>query len=390
MPARGKRKHIVKKTDWGGIVEHLDRVASKGKKMVWCVAGAGNGGIAMAGHLGILGFPVQMYNRTDEHLNAIRWYKGIDIEGAVTGFGSVRLASSHIEDAIKGADVIMIVTPSTAHYGFATLMAPFLKDGQIVVLNPGRTGGALEFRAALDRENCEARVVIVEAQTFIYASRMITRHRAHIFRVKNGVPVRALPSFLTPAVLKVLDVAFPQFIAGSNVLATSLENIGAVFHPALTLLNVAWIESTGGDFEYYLQGISPSVAKVLQAIDDERLALARALGIRTVSAREWLYLTYDSVGADLCSAIRATTSYVGIKAPRTIDHRYVWEDVPMSLVPMASIGAMYKVETPAINLTIDLANLMNGQDYRANGRTVRTLGIEGLSVEELHRLVTEG
>jgi len=380
----------VKAQDWSGVVAHLDQVAGKQKDISWCVVGAGNGGIAMAGHLGLLGFRVQMYNRTDEHLNAIRWYKGIEVEGAATGSGHVLVASSHIEEAIAGVDVIMIVTPSTAHYSLATLMAPFLRDGQIVVLNPGRTGGALEFRASLERANCDARVVVVEAQTFIYASRMISRNKAHIFRVKNGVPVSALPSFLTPAVLKVLDVAYPQFIAGSNVLATSLENIGAVFHPALTLLNAGWIESTGGDFEYYLQGISPSVSRVLQAIDDERLALARALGIRTVSAREWLYLTYDAVGADLCSAIQATTSYAGIKAPRTIDHRYIWEDVPMSLVPMASIAAMYGVPTPAIDFTIDLANLMHGKDYRAGGRTVRTLGIEGLSVEELHRLVTEG
>jgi len=380
----------VKKNDWGDIVEHLGQVAGKQKDISWCVVGAGNGGIAMAGHLGLLGFRVQMYNRTDEHLNAIRWYKGIEIEGAVTGFGRVLMASSHIDETVAGVDVIMIVTPSTAHYSLATLMAPYLRDGQIVVLNPGRTGGALEFRASLERANCTARVVVVEAQTFIYASRMLSRNKARIFSVKNGVPVSALPSFLTPAVLKVLDVAYPQFIAGSNVLATSLENIGAVFHPALTLLNAAWIESTGGDFEYYLQGISPSVGRVLQAIDDERLALARALGIRTVSAREWLYLTYDAVGSDLCSAIQATTSYAGIKAPRTIDHRYIWEDVPMSLVPMASIAAMYGVPTPTIDLTIDLANLMHGKDYRANGRTVRTLGIEGLSVEELHKLVTEG
>lgn len=380
----------MKKNDWSGMADLLAQVAAKGKDMTWCVVGAGNGGLAMAGHLGLIGFPVRMYNRTDDHLNAVRWYKGAEIEGVITGFGPVQVASSHIGEATEGADVIMVVTPSTAHYGLATLMAPFLKDGQIVVLNPGRTGGALEFRAALERANCAVRPVVVEAQTFIYASRMISRHKAHIFSIKNGVPVSALPSFLTPAVLKVLDIAFPQFIAGSNVLATSLENIGAVFHPALTLLNAAWVESTGGNFEYYLQGISPSVAKVLQTIDDERLALARALGIRTVSAREWLYLTYDSVGSDLCAAIRATTGYAGIKAPRSIDHRYIWEDVPMSLVPMASLAAMYGVPTPAIDLTIDLANLMHGKDYRANGRTAHSLGIEGLSVEDLHKLVTEG
>jgi opine dehydrogenase len=376
--------------DWSDIVEHLKCVAAKKKDITCCVVGAGNGGLAMAGHLGLMGFHVNMYNRTDEHLNAVRWYKGIDVEGEVNGFGPVLHASARLQEVITGADVVMIVTPSTAHYGLASLMAPFLKDGQIVVLNPGRTGGALEFKATIERQGCTARVVIAEAQTFIYASRMIGRNRAHIYSIKNGVPVSALPSFLTPALLGVLDVAFPQFLAGSNVLATSIENIGAVFHPALTLLNAGRIESTGGNFEYYLEGISPSVAKVLQAIDDERLALARALGIRTVSAREWLYLTYNAAGTDLCSAIQATAGYAGIKAPRTIDHRYIWEDVPMSLVPMASMASMYGIPTPAVNLIIDLANLMLQQDFRANGRTVHTLGIEGKSVEELHRLVTEG
>lgn len=375
---------------WSEIENKLRGKELLGKKAVWCVAGAGNGGLAMAGHLGLLGFRVHLYNRTDEHLNAVRWYGGVDIEGAVEGFGPIALATSSIQEALQGVDVVMIVTPSTAHYSFAAKMAPFLQDGQIIVLNPGRTGGALEFRQVLKSEKCSARPVIVEAQTFIYASRMLTRHRAHIFRVKNGVPVSALPSFLTPGALAVLNNAFPEFTAGTNVLATSLENIGAVFHPALTLLNAGWIESTGGDFEYYIQGISPSVAKVLQKIDDERLALARALGIRTVSAREWLYLSYDSSGDTLCEAIRATSSYIGIKAPSTINHRYIWEDVPMSLVPMSSIGAMLEIPTPTIDLIIKLAEDMLEADYRSSGRTVETLGIKGMNIEDIHRLVTEG
>ncbi|HWP69322.1 MAG TPA: NAD/NADP octopine/nopaline dehydrogenase family protein, partial [Rectinemataceae bacterium] len=305
-------------------------------------------------------------------------------------FGPIHLATSSIQAAVDGADVVMIVTPSTAHFSLASAMAPFLHDGQIIVLNPGRTGGALEFCEVLRREKTRAMPVIVEAQTFIYASRMINRHRGHIFRIKNGVPASALPSHMTPDALAVMNQAFPEFTAGSNVLATSLENIGAVFHPALTLLNAGWIESTEGNFEYYLQGISPAVARVLQKIDDERLAVARALGIRTVSAREWLYLTYDSPGADLCSAIRATTGYAGIKAPPTINHRYIWEDVPMSLVPMSSIGGMLGIPTPTIDLVISLAETMNDTDYRAGGRTVETLGIKGMSVEQIHRLVTEG
>ena len=381
---------MASEKSWRQVCDILKDVKAKGKKALWCVVGAGNGGISMAGHLGFMGFEVRLYNRTDEHLNAVRWYGGIELEGAVEGFGPVSLATSSIQAAVEGADVVMIVTPSTAHYSLAAAIVPFLHDGQVIVLNPGRTGGALEFRAVLKRSESRVKPIIVEAQTFIYASRAVSRHKGHIYKIKNGVPASALPSHMTPDALAVLNQAFPQFTAGSNVLATSLENIGAVFHPALTLLNAGWIESTEGNFEYYIQGMSPAVAKVLEKIDDERLAVARALGIRTVSAREWLYLTYDSPGDTLCAAIKATTGYFGIKAPPTINHRYIWEDVPMSLVPMSSIGAMLGIPTPTIDMIITLAELMNGSDYRAVGRTVETLGIKGMSVEQIHRLVTEG
>jgi opine dehydrogenase len=381
---------MPEETRWTRIGELLRAAKAKGKAAVWCVAGAGNGGISMAGHLGLMGFEVRLYHRTDERLNAVRWYGGVELEGVVEGFGPVAMATSSIGEAVRGADVVMIVTPSTAHRPLAEAMAPHLADGQLVVLNPGRTGGALEFSAVARRLAPEVLPVVVEAQTFIYASRATNRHKGHIFSIKNGVPASALPSHMTPDALGVLNVAFPAFTAGSNVLATSLENIGAVFHPALTLLSAGWIESTGGDFEYYLQGISPAVAKVLERVDAERLAVAGALGIRTVSAREWLYLAYDSHGDDLCSAIRDTSGYAGIKAPATIDHRYVWEDVPMSLVPMSSIGAMLGVPTPTIDMVIELARIMSGKDFRAAGRTVATLGIEGMSVEQIHRLVMEG
>jgi opine dehydrogenase len=373
--------------DNGDLSDILRATRDKGKSAVYCVIGAGNGGLSMAGHLGIMGFEVRLYNRTDSKLSAVRWHGGIDVEGAVEGFGPISLATSDIEEAISGADVVMVVTPSTAHSGLAQLMANRLADGQVVVLNPGRTGGALEFRKTLIDSGLKTRPIIAEAQTFIYASRALSRQRGHIFRVKNGVPIATLPSYWTPTVLGILDQAFPQFIAGSNVLATSMENIGAIFHPALTILNAGWIEATGGDFDYYIQGITPSVAIILQRLDEERLAVARALGVRSVSAREWLYLSYDSSGADLHEAIHNTASYVGIKAPPSIDHRYISEDVPMSLVPIASIGSMLGVPTPTIDMIIELGSLLHGHDYRSEGRTVERLGIAGLSVKEIHSLV---
>jgi len=367
----------------------LREARGKGKALRFCVVGAGNGGLAMAGHLGLMGFPVRLYNRSDQRLDGVRWHGGVEVSGAVDGFGPVEKATSDIGEAMEGADVVMVVTPSTAHRGLAAAMAPHLIDGQVVILNPGRTGGALEVRKVLLDARITTKPVVAEAQTFVYASRALSRYEARIFKMKNGVALATLPAYRAPDVLAVIEGAFPQFKAGGSVLATSLENIGAVFHPALTILNAGWIEETRGDFDYYLQGITPSVARVLEGVDAERIAVARALGVPSVSAREWLYLSYDSAGDDLYAAIRATSAYAGIKAPSNIAHRYVWEDVPMSLVPMASIGAMLGVPTPTINLVVDLASLMHGVDYRAAGRNVENLGLAGLSVQDIHKLAND-
>jgi opine dehydrogenase len=356
----------------------------------YAVLGAGHGGLAMAGHLAIQGHAVHLYNRTDEHLTGVRWHGGIKVQGAVEGFGAIPLATADIHAALEGVDVVMIVTPATAHRPLAELLAPVVRAGQLVVLNPGRTGGALEFRQVLRERQAAKGVRIAEAQTFIYASRALSRSEAMIFRIKNKVPLATLPAHWTAEALRVLNPAFPQFVAGSSVLHTSLENIGAVFHPALTLLNAGWIEATQGDFEYYRQGITPSVARLLERVDQERIAVAKALGIGTVSAREWLYLTYDSPGGNLHEAIQNTTGYRGIKAPAQIMHRYVFEDVPMSLVPLVSLGQMLGVPTPTIDLVIQLASVMHERDYRAEGRTVERLGLAGLSVQQIRRLVVSG
>jgi len=286
--------------------------------------------------------------------------------------------------------VVMVVVPSTAHRPLARKMAPYLRDGQVVVLNPGRTGGALEFHQALADSKAPGHPVIAETQTFIYASRATSRHEAFIYAVKNRVPLATLPAFWIPEVLAVLNSAYPQFVAGSNVLCTSLDNIGAVFHPALTLLNAGWIEATQGDFEYYIQGITPSVAKLLEQVDRERIAVARSLGIATVSAREWRYLTYDSPGQNIYEAIQNTGGYRGIRAPATIAHRYVFEDVPCSLVPLASLGAMLGTPARTVELVIRLASIMHQRDYWSEGRTVERLGLAGLSVQEIRSLVVEG
>jgi opine dehydrogenase len=374
--------------------EHMKK-QSKKKNAVFAVLGAGHGGLAMAGHLALRGFEVRLFNRSPDRLEPIRRRGAIEViahdgEEIPRGTGPLALATSDMKEAVTGADIIMLAVPATGHAWLAEGMAPHLADGQIIMLNPGRTGGALEVHHIFQEKHVEADVIIAEAQTFLYASRAVNPAQVQIFRVKNSVPVAAIPAYRTPEVVRALAPAFTQFIPGDNVIKTGMDNIGAVFHPAVTVLNSARIESTRGDFEYYVDGITPSVAKVLDAIDRERVAVGAAMGFNCMTAREWLYIAYDAAGQTLHDAIHANRGYYGIKAPPHIHHRYITEDVPMSLVPIASIGEMLDSPCPTICNIIQIANTMHGCDYWGTGRTVEKLGLADIGLQEIRRLVLEG
>jgi len=361
--------------------------------MNYTVIGAGHGGKAMAAHLALMDFRVTLYNRTFDHISAIAKRGGIDLEsydGGPHGFGRLACATSDMQVALDGAEVIMVVVPSSAHTDIARAAAPYLQDGQIVILHPGRTCGAIEFAKVLAESGCKADVTISEAETFIYASRSDGPAQARIFRIKEAVPLAALPATRNQLVLDAIHPAYPQYIDGVNVLHTGLNNMGAIFHPTLTLLNAGWIESTHGDFQFYIDGVTPSTSRVLEVLDRERVTVASALGIRVRTAMEWLQMAYNTTGSDLNEAIHNQPGYYGIRAPSTLNHRYIFEDVPMSLVPIASLGQRYGVSVRGMDSIIRLACFVHRTDYWRRGRTLERLGIAHLSVSELTELVNMG
>ncbi|MCP4540791.1 MAG: NAD(P)-binding domain-containing protein [Chloroflexi bacterium] len=356
------------------------------------VIGAGHGGKAMAADLAVKGFSVCLYNRTAERISEIALRGEIELEH-VDGthyLGHLDIVTSDIAEALDGADVIMVVLPASGHRDIARICAPHLRDGQIIILNPGRTGGALEFRQILNREGCTAGVIVAEAGTFVFASRSTGPAQARIFRRKNAISLAALPAIRTGHVLEIVCEAYPQFIPAPNVLHTSLDNMGAIFHPALTLLNAGWIERTKGDFQFYIDGVTRSTAHVLDVLDRERVTIASSLGVRARPALRWLKDAYSAEGNTLYEAIQGNPGYQGIKAPRNLRHRYIFEDVPFSLVPLASLGTQFGVDTWAIDAMVRLACVAHGTNYYERGRTVEDMGLKGLRVGEVSRYVQEG
>jgi len=353
------------------------------------VLGAGHGAHAMAGHLGMKGFPVRLYNKFDEEIEAMREQGGVTLEGVMEGVGPIELATTDPAPVVGWADVIMVVVPAFAHRFMAQVCAPPLHDGQIVVLNPGRTGGAVEFAYTLRQEGTTAHVLIAEGQTLIYACRISGPARVNIMGIKKQVPVATLPATDTPQVVETVRRLYPQFVAAANVLETSLDNIGAVFHPSTMILNANRIEA-GEEFDFY-RGMTPMVAGFLEAIDDERMAVARAYGVRAESAADWLVRAYEGIsGATLYERIQSNEAYRGIKAPTTLNMRYITEDVPYGLVPIVSLAETAGLETPASRGVVNVACALLKQDFWTEGRTLGQLGLKRMTVEKIKRYVETG
>lgn len=351
------------------------------------VLGAGNGGVAMGAYMSLRGCKVNLYDKYPEVLRPIQERSGVELKGAsLNGFATFDKISTHIGEVIEGCQLIMVVTPAFAHKEIAQSCAKYLENGQVVVLHPGRTGGALEFFNTVKGINPAVEVTIAEAQTLIYASRKTGPAEVTIYGVKKKVSVAAIPSCRTQEVVSKLNQFYSEFVPARNILETSLLNIGAIFHPAPSILNIARIDLQD-DFEYYHQGISPSVAKVLERMDRERMAVAEGLGVKTMSTVEWLKEVYGVEDGDIYTAVHLNKVYSGIMAPKSASARYITEDVPMSLTPLSELGKLVGVTTPVIDMMIELASIINNTDYRSTGRTLKRMGIEGFTPEQLIEFV---
>lgn len=356
------------------------------------IIGAGNGGVCIAAHMAMRGATVNLYDKFDAAIAPIQEKGGVDLKGAEgEGFASLGLVSDDLPAVIKGCELLMVVTPAFAHQELATICGPCLTAGQIVVLNPGRTAGAMEFYTTA-RKSGGTDFIVAETQSLIYACRRTGPAEGTIYQVKNTMSLAAMPSNKTGDVLAVIRKYYPQFTAAKDTLETGFLNIGAIFHPGPTLLNIARVEGKE-KFRHYVDGISPCVGTLLEAIDQERCAVAAALDTPTLTAVQWLKSVYgedmpDSIG--ICDAVRKQRAYKDIMASNDPYVRYITEDVPMSLVPLSELGKIAGVPTPAMDAVIAMTSIIHKTDYRKEGRNLDNLGIAGMDKKALRAFVEMG
>ncbi len=360
------------------------------------VLGAGNGGCAAAADLTLRGYEVRLFSRSESTLQPVIKRGGIEIiEAGKESFARPQLATSDIAEAVTGADLIMIAAPSVAHEYFAAAVAPHLKEEQIMLLNPGHTGGSLHLAATLREKGVKRAVRICETVTLTYICRFTGPARVEIYRRTTHLRSAAFPGKLTGELVGEIQKIYPNVVAAENVMETGLANINAIMHPAGMIGNAGWIEKTSGNFYFYREGMTPAIANVIRAVDQERLGIVRQLGLKPLTFVEIFHqagLTSDAALASgsVYQALQESGPNRKIKSPPALNHRYLNEDVSYGLVPMEEIGKLVEVETPVISALITLASELNQTDYRATGLTLRKMGLAEVKAKDLKAVLQEG
>jgi opine dehydrogenase len=358
------------------------------------VLGAGHGGCAAAADLTARGYTVYLHARRDATLEPLRKAGGIHARGVQEGLFPIKMTTD-VAEAIAGADLIMLVVPSVAHSDYARALAGLI-DGRVpIFLNPGHTGGGLHFLKELRAAGFRGPVKTGETVSLTYITRMEGPATVGIYSYTRNQRFAALPGRHADELFETVHAIYPQTVKASSVIETALANMNAVFHPPGMIMNAGWIQRTAGNFLFYKEGVTDAVGRVSQAIDDERLAVARALD---VPARSFLDSFYGAglttkEGHDSGSIARAcevSEPNKTIKSPSSLDHRYVHEDIGFGLVPYAAFGQLAGVPTPTIDALVLLASVATGINFNERGLTLDKMGLAGMSVKQLKCYIETG
>jgi len=356
------------------------------------VIGAGNGGKASAVDLTLQGKRVRLFEFPEfkSNIEGLVEHPTLTATGAVAGEGRLDLVTTDLSEAVSGADTIMVCTQALVHDRTAQDLARLFEPHQLVILNPGSTGGALLFAKRFRDSGLKKLPTLVELATLTYGCRA-RGSTVHIPVKVNRVLYGTLPAGAASSAGPELEALYPGLRRGATVLEAGLNNANPVIHPPITMLNSALIEREGDRRFFYGDGVSPAVARLIRKLDGERMALLRALGYPAqpdpVTSVEQGYAT----STDYHDCYRHGPGFAEFRFPNTLDNRYFHEDIGMGLVLFSSLGKMLKVPTPACEAVIRMGEILMDKDYSVKGlRTAESLGIAGLTLKELHVYLETG
>jgi opine dehydrogenase len=345
------------------------------------IIGAGNSGLAMAAHLSYEGNRVTLWNRSIETIALLIQSHTIYCTGVISATVKIHKITNDILEALEDPDVILVTTPANSHKEIAEKIAKSIKKETIIVLNPGRTFGAIEFKKTYEKINNQIVQIFAETQTIIYTCRKTDNDKVNIISIKHNVLISAIDISMNDMIIQRLPYCLRQyFIPAKSIIQTSIGNVGMVLHCAPLLLNTGWTENDKNTYNYYYDGITPTIGEFLEKIDAERVLISQKAGFEVETTKAWIMRTYQINGNNLYECIQNNLAYKTIEAPKSLFHRYILEDIPCGLVPLEALGQRMNVKLFYISLIIDLASSLLNIDFRKKGRNLDFLSDDVVSL----------
>lgn len=303
--------------------------------------------------------------------------------------GAVRIVES-LADGIRGASLIVIPLPSTTHEALATQLAPLLADGQVVFLPPG-TFGSYVFAKAMHDVGNTSKVAFAETGTLPYLARKHGDDQVVISAYATRLPTGVFPAAYADWAFPLLQAGYPSVEPIEDALSGALMNAGPVIHPPLIMMNAGPLEHFDA-WDIHNEGTQPSIRRVTDRLDAERIAVREALGYGAphfpladhyaADGDEWMY------GRGAHGKLTDSGDWredIDLKT-----HRYMLEDTRLGLSLLVSVGRWAGVPTPVAEGLLNLGSAVSERDLYREGRTFEQLGIAGMSRDAMRVLLERG
>lgn len=352
------------------------------------VIGAGNGGFATSADLALAGFSMRLFEFEEyaQNIEELLDTKTIQIEGfARTGSAILEKVTSNLEEAVIGANTILIATHAASHKRVSDALAPLLCEGQSVFFMPGSMGSLYLYNAlqALNKKN----IILAEVITLPYAVRKTSKISVTVHRRTGDLGVSAMPAKNTDEALRVFQKYYPSSFKMHNILEIALCNSNVTAHPIPTLLGASAIEHAKGSFNFYKEGHSPCVDKAIDALDAELGTLLKAFHCTETSSLKVVEKRFGMTQAEI-QKMRADWN---ITASIDKDMRFISEDVQECLVFISELGKQVKIATPIVDSLICLLSIFaENANYYETGRTPKKLGLDKMDIESMNNFLQNG
>ncbi len=359
------------------------------------VLGGGNTAFAVAAKLALEGHEIVLWEAPSQAASVapVRAGRQIRLTGE-GGEGTATLAAvtTDAAEALAAGRVLLAPVPSYAHRAFGELLVPHLRPDHLLALLPGNLGSLAFARWLRERGQAAGAngPLLCESDTAPYVCRKVEPDHAHIWGVVSGMGIGVLPAARTEEAMAALAPLFPGLRAYPNALAAGLGAMNPIVHPPGVLLNAGRIEYSRGEFYFYEEGVTPGVVRVIEALDAERRALARALGLELLPVAEAFWTAGFGPKGDLWATINGSRMLTQLKAPGSLQTRWLSEDVPYGLRTWVELGEQLGVAMPLARALVTLGDAVMGSNSWRAGRSLAELGIEGLERVALERYLWSG